>query len=328
VVILTLDTTTRAGSCALWRGGDIVDERVGNPEHTHAHRLPNDLAKLLASHRLRLKDVTLYAIASGPGSFTGLRVGIATMQALALVHDRLIVPISSLEALAYCAAREDPTRARPGTYIGAWMEAYRGELFCALYRVMVAPTLIESSHSSAIASSDSAAIESSDSIRDRSTPEHAPRPATPPPVSPVKTRMSLAVLEQVAEPAVGTPDALIEAWLSLIDPQAPILLIGDAVHAHRPTLLSRFPRASLLDHVPIAGMLAELAAREPERGVMPHAVVPLYLRRPLAELARERLEQQRHARVAAAEPPPAWHRQGSGNASRNGSGNGLHKAVE
>jgi tRNA threonylcarbamoyladenosine biosynthesis protein TsaB len=284
VVILTLDTTTRAGSCALWRGDGMVDERVGTPEYPHAHRLPNDLAKLLASHRLRLKDVTRYAIASGPGSFTGLRVGIATMQALALVHDRLIVPISSLEALAYCAAREDPTRAQRGTYIGAWMEAYRGELFAALYRVTLAP------------------------------------------------RMSLAVLEHVAEPAVGTPNALIEAWVSLIDAQAPILLIGDAVHAHRPTLLSRFAQASLLDHVPIAGMLGELAAREPERALMPHAVVPLYLRRPLAELARERLEQQRHARAAAAEPPPDWHRQGSGNASRNrsrnGSGDGLHKAVE
>ena len=49
VVILTLETTTRAGSCAVWRGQGMVDEVVGNPEYTHAHRLPNDLAKLLAS---------------------------------------------------------------------------------------------------------------------------------------------------------------------------------------------------------------------------------------------------------------------------------------
>jgi len=303
VVILTLDTTTRAGSCAVWRGDGIVDERVGNPEYTHAHRLPNDLAKLLASHRLRLKDVTLYAIASGPGSFTGLRVGIATMQSLALVHDRLIVPISSLEALAYCAAREDPTRTQPGTYIGAWMEAYRGEVFCALYRVTRAPTLIESS----------------DPAAGRPNTERVPTSIVPLPVSPPMTRMSLAVLEQVVEPAVGTPDAMLEAWGSLIDAQAPIVLIGDAVHAHRPTLLSGLPRASLLDHVPIAGMLAELAAREPERGVMPHAVTPLYLRRPLAELTRERLEEQLRAQAAAAAPPPDWRRHGSGNGS-HGSG--------
>ena len=59
VVILTLDTTTRAGSCAVWRGDGMVDEVVGNPEKTHAQRLPNDLATLLAHHRLKLKDVTL-----------------------------------------------------------------------------------------------------------------------------------------------------------------------------------------------------------------------------------------------------------------------------
>jgi len=122
VVILTLDTTTRAGSCAVWRGDGIVDELVGNPDFTHAHRLPNDLAKVLANHRLRLHDVTLYAIASGPGSIPGLHAGIATMQSLASVHDRLIVPISSLEALAYCAARVAATHAVPGAYIGAWID--------------------------------------------------------------------------------------------------------------------------------------------------------------------------------------------------------------
>jgi tRNA threonylcarbamoyl adenosine modification protein YeaZ len=321
VVILTLDTTTRAGSCAVWRGDGVVDELVGNPEYTHAHRLPNDLAKILANHRLRLQDVTLYAIASGPGSFTGLRVGIATMQSLALVHDRLIVPISSLEALAYCGAREDPTRAQAGTYIGAWMEAYRGEVFCALYRVQRAPTLIESTDPAAGAP----------------PPAHVPLQIMPLPVAPAKTRMSLALLEPIAEAAVGTPDAMIDRWVQILGTQAgatgaaeppSMILIGDAVHANRASLLAQFPRTTLLDHVPIAGMIAELAAREPERGVMPHDVMPLYLRRPIAEMARERLQEHLDAQAAAAAPPPDWRRQGSGNGSGNGSSNGFHKPMQ
>lgn len=331
MVILTLDTTTRAGSCAVWRGDGIVDELVGNPEYTHAHRLPNDLAKLLANHRLKLQDVTLYAIASGPGSFTGLRVGIATMQSLALVHDRLIVPISSLEALAYCGAREDPTHARPGAFIGVWMEAYRGELFCALYRVQRAPELIEST----------------DPRAGEPPAERVPPSVMPLPVAPAKTRMSLALLEPILEPAVGTPDAMAHAWAQALSVQtqtaqaqtapaqtAPahggqtsggetpsLIVIGDAVHGHRDLLLSRLPRAHLLDAVPIAGMIAELAAREPERGVLPHAVLPLYLRRPMAEIARERVQQYEDAQAAAAAPPPDWRRHGSGNGSN---GNGAH----
>jgi tRNA threonylcarbamoyl adenosine modification protein YeaZ len=334
VVILTLDTTTRAGSCAVWRGDGIVDEQVGNPEHTHAQRLPNDLARLLASHRLQLKDVTLYAIASGPGSFTGLRVGIATMQSLALVHDRMIVPISSLEALAYCGAREDPTHAQPGTYVGAWMEAYRGEVFGALYRVLHAPTVIVSNDPNA-----------------GKMPENVPARVVPLPVPPAKTRMSLAVLEPIVEPAVGTPEIMAQYWADavgarmkwIVDPETfettptSMIVIGDAVHANRATLLPRFPGASLLDPVPIAGMIAELAAREPERGVLPHAVVPMYLRRPIAELQRERAQQPRgmqEARTAAREPPPGskkvsdeLRRGGSGNGTSNGSGNGFHKPV-
>ena len=298
VVILTLDTTTRAGSCAVWRGDGMVDEVVGNPEKTHAQRLPNDLATLLAHHRLKLKDVTLYAIASGPGSFTGLRVGISTMQSLALVHDRLIVPISSLEALAYCAAREDPTRALPGTFVGAWMEAYRGEVFCALYRVAQGATLIESTN-------------------------------------PPRARMSLARLEEVRPPAVGTPEEMSDSWamaLTAYEPAglggiASLLVIGDAMHGHRPTLTARIPMASiaLLDSVPIAGMIAELAAREPHRGVTPYDVVPLYLRRPMAELARERVEQLEERIAATKQAPPEWRRRETSNGSGNGNGaSGSH----
>ena len=104
MVILALDTTTKAGSCALWRDGALVEQRPGDAARTHAERLPGDLADLLAAHGLTVKDVDLYAVASGPGSFTGLRVGIATIQGLALVHGRKVVAVSALEALAQCGA--------------------------------------------------------------------------------------------------------------------------------------------------------------------------------------------------------------------------------
>jgi len=129
--VLALDTTTRAGSVALLDGERIVEERAGDGARTHAERLPAEITSLIESHHLTLADIDLYAVGSGPGSFTGLRIGIATIQGLALVHGRRIAPISALEAIGHlCAAG-----AAPGTLVGAWMDAHRREVFSALYRI-------------------------------------------------------------------------------------------------------------------------------------------------------------------------------------------------
>ena len=129
--VLALDTTTRAGSVALLDGERVVDERAGDGTRTHAERLPAEITSLVAAHGLTLPDIDLYAVASGPGSFTGLRIGIATIQGLALVHARRIVAISALDALAHLAS----AAAAPGTLVGAWLDAHRREVFAALYRV-------------------------------------------------------------------------------------------------------------------------------------------------------------------------------------------------
>jgi tRNA threonylcarbamoyladenosine biosynthesis protein TsaB len=129
--VLALDTTTRAGSVALVDDDRIVEERRGDPERTHAERLPRELIAVADAHHVALSDVDVFAVASGPGSFTGLRIGIATVQGLAFVNRRPVVGLSALEALAQIASRE----ADVGAVIAAWMDAHRREVFAALYRV-------------------------------------------------------------------------------------------------------------------------------------------------------------------------------------------------
>ena len=101
MVILALDTTVREGSVAVLCDGELAGLYVGEPSQTHGDRLPEDLSNVLDIAGVSLKDIELYAVAVGPGSFTGLRVGIATIQALALVHQRSIVQVSTLAAFAY-----------------------------------------------------------------------------------------------------------------------------------------------------------------------------------------------------------------------------------
>src|SRR3954447_23532806 len=123
--ILALDTSTAAGSAALAEDGRVTIARAGDGSRTHGERLPMELMALLDEARLTLADIDRFAVAIGPGSFTGLRVGIATIQGLAVAKNALVVPVSTLEALAW--------RARSSkTAVAAWIDAHRGEVFASL----------------------------------------------------------------------------------------------------------------------------------------------------------------------------------------------------
>jgi len=128
MLVLALDTTTRIGSCALARDSVVIHETGSDPNRSHAEHLPGDLHTLLTSAQVSLDVVDVFAVAVGPGSFTGLRVGIATMQGLAFAMNRPLVGVSGLQALALIAAR-----AEPDTPAATWVDAWRGEIYAAVY---------------------------------------------------------------------------------------------------------------------------------------------------------------------------------------------------
>src|SRR5688572_16616032 len=128
--VLALDSTTRARSVALVQDDRVIAEDVGDPSRSHAERLPDDLTALLRRANVTLDAIDVLAVAAGPGSFTGLRIGIATMQGLAFAGRRPLLAVSALEALATVAART----LSAGTVVGVWMDAHRHEVFSALYR--------------------------------------------------------------------------------------------------------------------------------------------------------------------------------------------------
>lgn len=143
MLVLALDTTTSSGSCALVRDGRVVREQVNDAPNAHAEHLPADLMSLLEHAGVSLADIAIFAVAIGPGSFTGLRIGIATMQGLAFAEGKPLVGISGFDALARMA-HESLSRRRPEAEAGrdsqpkvgrvaTWVDAWRGEVFAALY---------------------------------------------------------------------------------------------------------------------------------------------------------------------------------------------------
>ena len=128
MVVLALDTTTPAGSCALAVDGSVVREEASDVSLPPATRLPLDLMTLLEHSGVALGAVDVFAVATGPGSFTGLRIGIATMQGLAFAAGKPLIGVSGLDALARIADRE-----AAGRQIATWVDAWRGEVYAALY---------------------------------------------------------------------------------------------------------------------------------------------------------------------------------------------------
>ena len=137
MLVLALDTSTAAGSVALVRDAEVLGCRVGDPARTHGERLPAELLALLEEHDLAVGAVDVFAACCGPGSFTGLRVGLATVQALALVNGKPLLVVPTLEAVARAAPPASGEPGRPPV-VGAWMNAHRGEVFAALYEAPAA----------------------------------------------------------------------------------------------------------------------------------------------------------------------------------------------
>lgn len=102
-LVLAFDTSLRKISVSLLRGRRELSSRIGEPQISSSEFLLPAIDVLLKNNQLLLRDVNLLAVSVGPGSFTGIRVGLATAEALTLRLNCLRYGVSSLEAMAYMA---------------------------------------------------------------------------------------------------------------------------------------------------------------------------------------------------------------------------------
>ena len=213
MVVLALDTTTAAGSVALADEARVLEVAALDPSQPVATRVPADLIAMLERHQLALPRIDLFAVATGPGSFTGLRIGIATMQGLALAGQKPLIGVSAFEALASFV---------DAPHIGVWIDAWRGEVYAAEYEGNV----------------------------------------------------------QLRLPIVAPPEQVFAATQHRDG-----TFVGDGAVRYR----DRLPH--VIEPTPlIAGAVATLANARAEAGERPspHAIRPMYVRRPDAELAKDR----------------------------------------
>ena len=99
--ILAIDTSTVIATCAVMEDENMLGEFSLNQNMSHSENLVPMIKEVLDNLKLQVSDIDLYGVAVGPGSFTGLRIGIATVKAFAHVYNKPIIGVSTLEGLAF-----------------------------------------------------------------------------------------------------------------------------------------------------------------------------------------------------------------------------------
>lgn len=130
MVVLAIDTASRRGSMA-WADDAGERTRTGESDQAHGDRLPLEATRWLATMGHTLADVDRFAVVVGPGSFTGLRVGLATVQGWALALNRFVAPVSTFDAVAE-SWRGSPAY-RPDVALAVCVEGHKTEIFGALF---------------------------------------------------------------------------------------------------------------------------------------------------------------------------------------------------
>ena len=124
---MAFDTSTRSGSVALLKQDSVLAEILLNSGKNHSESVLPAVGEVLRFSGLQIRDVDLFAVTSGPGSFTGLRIGISIVKGLALAASKPVAAVSTLDALAYNLFYAPMA-------ICPLLDAKKGQIYAAVYR--------------------------------------------------------------------------------------------------------------------------------------------------------------------------------------------------
>ena len=128
MLTLAFESSAKAASVALVRDGDLISQYSQCSGLTHSRTLLPMAEDMLKNAELSLNKVDIFAVAHGPGSFTGIRIGVSTVKGLAWASDKPCVGVSTLEAMAWHGLSA-------GGYICPVMDARRSQVYNALFKI-------------------------------------------------------------------------------------------------------------------------------------------------------------------------------------------------
>ena len=139
MMLLALDTTAAVATAALFRDGVLLEEREADATKKHAQTALPLIDELLEKNGVTISQIDLFAVDIGPGSFTGVRIGVSLVNALAFGTGKRIVPVDALTALAKSVQQTQ----KP---VCAMIDARNGNAYAALYQsgdTLIEPEAVE-----------------------------------------------------------------------------------------------------------------------------------------------------------------------------------------
>ena len=257
--IIAFDSSGMVASVAYLEDGVVVAEYTMNHKKTHSQTLLPMLDRIVTDAEIELSEIDAIAVAAGPGSFTGLRIGAATVKGLGLALEKPVIPVPTCEGLAY-------NLAGAAGLVVPIMDARRGQVYTGIYR----------SGSSAVILSGEAAKEPLTESKDSSA------------LTVIEDQMAVSIeelLEKLAgygEPVTFLGDG-VQVFCSVIEEKCKV-----------PFTFA--PPQSALQRAASVGALAEMYA-EADKNVMLPAddLRPIYLRKSQAEREHEAAAKKRLA---------------------------------
>ena len=128
MLILAFESSAKAASVALVRDGALISQYSQCTALTHSRTLLPLAEDMLKNAELKVSDVDLIAVAHGPGSFTGIRIGVSTVKGLSWAADKPCVGVSTLEAMAWHGLAA-------GGYVCPVMDARRAQVYNAIFKI-------------------------------------------------------------------------------------------------------------------------------------------------------------------------------------------------
>ncbi|WP_183568203.1 tRNA (adenosine(37)-N6)-threonylcarbamoyltransferase complex dimerization subunit type 1 TsaB [Mucilaginibacter sp. SP1R1] len=132
-VILQIETATTSCSVALAVDGNVLAFKQINERNIHAEVITLFIEELITNAGLTYDDLDAVAVSCGPGSYTGLRIGVSTAKGLCFALNKPLIAIETLEAMAYAIIGEKVVTVDADTLLCPMIDARRMEVYCALF---------------------------------------------------------------------------------------------------------------------------------------------------------------------------------------------------
>lgn len=141
---LIIDTALEEAIVALGKDGKIIGELTNKEAHSHASFIQVAIAKVLEGQQMAMTEIDAIVVTLGPGSYTGLRVGLATAKGMAYALEKPLIGLSTLKVLAAAAIQLSSTKIDDASkQIFSMIDARRMEVFGAIYDASLSPILPE-----------------------------------------------------------------------------------------------------------------------------------------------------------------------------------------